>query len=93
MQTNIKTQIKNELVAIEHYELSHRSAVARLGALVLICATLFHLSGVDHATMPHSRAELSARLAPKVSYAEKNETGRMPIKFDDGLRAVATTGI
>jgi len=94
----IQKQIKNELKRLERYELSHRSAFARTGAMVLTLATLFSLTGLGHED-PRQRAvnrEIIAQFVPVFNpiekNAEKNETVRMPIKFDDGLRATSTTG-
>ena len=91
-KTNIKSQLKKELVAIEHYEVRHRSMQARMGALLLVGATLFHLSGVDHGQVQLSQSEISAKLIAKLNYTDKNETVRHPVMFDDGLRVIATTG-
>lgn len=87
---SIKTQIKK----LEQYEVNHRSTLARAGALVLTMATLFSLTDLGaHSTQKQlARHDVIVQSSVIVSPAEKNETVRMPIKFDEGLRSVATTG-
>lgn len=88
---SIKTQIKKELKALERYELKHRTALERLSTLALTAVTLFSLCGLEHESQKVLR---QTALTPAAAFnpAEKNETVRMPIKFDDGLRAIANTG-
>ena len=91
---NIQKQIKKELIAIERYELRHRSGIERAGALILTLATLFSLTGLGHDDIKQrANRDAVAQIVPVFNPAEKNETVRMPIKFDDGLRATANTGI
>jgi hypothetical protein len=87
----IKTQIKK----LNHYDIEPRSAFERIGALVLTGITILSMVEASHdATKQMARRDIVvgnnylATPAP----AEKNEMVRMPIKFDDGLRAVVTTG-
>ena len=90
---SINAQIKK----LEHYEVTHRSAITRLSALAITVATLFSITGLSHHDQQATTTEqVSERSAASVSIhhesAEKNETVRMPIRFDDGLRAPVTTG-
>lgn len=88
---SIKTQIKK----LEQYEVQHRSAFERGGAIFLTLATLFSMTelGQHDATKRVARSDVLANSSIVFNPAEKNETVRMPIKFDDGLRAPATSGI
>jgi hypothetical protein len=86
---NISTQIKK----LEQYEVRHRSALERFSTLVLAAATIFSLTGLGHDDQrQRATKEAVASVMTTFSPAEKNETVRMPIKFDGGLRAPATTG-
>ena len=89
---SIKTQIKK----LEQYEVNHRSGFERAGALALIALIVFSTTELSRdANKLRSRVESFAQtnfIAHPVDPAEKNETVRMPIKFDDGLRASETTG-
>lgn len=89
---SIKTQIKKELKALERYEVQHRSGFERTSTLVLTLATLFSLTGLGHDDQRAARRAAIVPTVPILSSTEKNETVRMPIKFDDGLRAIANTG-
>jgi hypothetical protein len=88
----IKTQIKK----LDHYDVHDRSHFERIGALVLTAATVLSIVAEGHdATKRLARADVIANpsfVASNHEPAEKNEMVRMPIKFDDGLRAAATTG-
>lgn len=88
---SIKTQIKKELRAVERYELKHRSAQERLCTLLLTAVTLFSITGLEHEAQKMLQRTVLAPI-PAFNPAEKNETVRMPIKFDDGLRSVTHTG-
>jgi len=101
IKTNIQKKLrkelrllKKELRLLERYEVKHRSGIERASTLMLIVLTLFSLSGIAHDE--HSRlvkrAAIIVPTPPVLSSAEKNETVRMPIKFDDGLRAVSHVG-
>lgn len=85
----IKTQIKK----LEQYELNHRSAFARTGALVLTAATLFSLLDPGHTGIGRqAKRDVIAPTPYVLNSARENETMRLPVKLDDGLRSVATTG-
>lgn len=89
---NIQKQIKK----LEHYDVHERSLAVKVGAVVLSLATLASI-GVEHheviKRIAHSDAIVQSNyIAARVEPPEKNEMARMPIKFDDGLRAAATTG-
>jgi hypothetical protein len=90
---NIKTQIKK----LDHYDVHERSHFERIGALVLTAATVLSLILESHdiarrvaKTDMIANPEIVTTRPPEP--AEKNEMVRSPIKFDDGLRAAATTG-
>ena len=85
--------IKTEIKKLEQYELKHRSSFERFGALVLAVATIFSMLelGHDHTTQLAKR-DVVFQSRTALNSAAENETVRMPVKFDDGLRAVATTG-
>lgn len=90
---SIQKQIKKELKAIERYELKHRSAFERAATLILTAATIFSLTGLGHEDLKQRAGrDVVAQNVPVFNPAEKNETVRMPIKFDDGLQATTTTG-
>lgn len=86
--------IQKEIVKIKTYEDQHRSAFERVGALVLTMATMFSMTELGHTddkrNIIRSRDAIVAQ-SVVFNPAEKNETVRMPVKFDDGLRATATT--
>jgi len=77
---------------MERYQLQHRTGIERASSLILTVATLFSLTGLGHEdeTRRQARQTVVLQTVPIFSPAEKNETVRMPIKFDDGLRATAT---
>ncbi len=85
---SIKTQIKK----LEHYQVHPRSNFSRVGALVLTLATVLSLVSESHDVNKQLRRDITVNSNFIASPAEKNETVRMPIKFDDGLRATASTG-
>jgi len=90
---SIQKQIKKEIRRIERYELEHRSGLERTCSLLLTVATLFSLTGLGHdAQKQLARRDVIAQVMPVFNPAEKNETVRMPIKFDGGLRATSTVG-
>jgi len=85
----IKTQIKK----LEQYELKHRSGFARVGALVLTAATLFNLLDLSHdAATRQAKKDIITQSPAILNSARENETMRLPVKLDDGLRSIATTG-
>ena len=88
---SIKTQIKK----LEQYEVQHRSAFERTGAILLTLATLFSVTelGQHDNNKRIARSDVMVNNSVIFNPAEKNETVRMPIKFDDGLRAPETTGV
>lgn len=90
----IKTQIKK----LDHYDVHERHIMTRLGALVLTGAAVLSMVAEGHDSTKVARRDvvvnsnfIASPVAP-AEPAEKNEMVRMPIKFDDGLRTVATTG-
>lgn len=86
---SIKTQIKK----LEHYQLHPRSTAARLGALILTAATLFNLLELNHdPNARQAKRDVLGQAPYSLNSARENETMRMPVKLDDGLRAIATTG-
>lgn len=86
---SIKTQIKK----LEHYQLHPRSNIVRLGALLLTAATLFNLLELTHDNAARlARKDVVGQMSYILNSARENETMRQPVKLDDGLRAVATTG-
>lgn len=91
---SIKTQIKKEIRKFERYELEHRSSLERFGALTLALVTLFSLTelGAHSAQKQLARRDIITQPNLVLNPAEKNETVRMPVKMDDGIRAVASTG-
>jgi len=84
--------IKTEIKKLEHYQVRHRSTLSRAGVLILVAATVFEITGLgrDHHDLTKREAIVGARY--NLNSGAENETVRMPIKFDDGLRAVATAG-
>jgi hypothetical protein len=90
----IKTQIKKELIKLERYEVKQRSKFERGSVLLLVLATLFSVTelGAHSPQKQVARHDVVAQPSQVLNPAEKNETVRMPVKFDQGLRAVTTTG-
>lgn len=85
--------INSQIKKLEHYQVNHRSGIERFCTLVLTAATIFSITGLGHDEQRQRAArEAITATMPTFSPAEKNETVRMPIKFDDGLRSIATTG-
>jgi hypothetical protein len=81
----------------KHYETETniRSYPVRIGVLALAAITIFGMTslGREHtartdATAPHSMASIFTH-----STERENETTRMPVRFDDGLRNPTTGGI
>jgi hypothetical protein len=91
--------ISRQIKKLEHYEIKHRSGLERIATLMLTALTIFSVAGLGHDDERRRAAKEAVNpimatfsSAEKVEPAEKNETVRMPIKFDDGLRAPATAG-
>jgi hypothetical protein len=89
--------ISSEIRKLEHYQVIHRSAFTRIATSVLAAAVVFSLTGLGHdgerqRSLKEAVASSVATFMPTEKTTERNETVRMPIKFDDGLRALATTG-
>jgi hypothetical protein len=89
----INTQIKK----LDHYDVHDRSRWEKLGAIVLTGLTVMSMVVESHDIARRvAKADMIAN--PEVVTTrppeppEKNEMVRSPIKFDDGLRAAATTG-
>jgi hypothetical protein len=85
--------IKKQIKKLEQYEVKHRSTFERYGALLLTVATLFGSAqlGHDH-TAQLAKKDVVFQSRVSLNSAAENETVRMPVKFDDGLRATATMG-
>ena len=91
--------LKKQIKKLDHYDVHERHILTRLGAVVLTGAAVLSMVAESHdATRQAARKDvvvnsnyIAAPVAPPEP-AEKNEMVRMPIKFDDGLRATATTG-
>ena len=90
--------ITKQIQKLEQYEVQHRSGFTRSLAMLLAVATVFSSVELIHAdkkrgTHDTSKEAIVAQAAQlgQSEKAERNETVRMPVKFDDGLRATATT--
>lgn len=90
--------IQKQIVKFEQYEVQHRSAFTRSLALFLAAATVLSsiemLHGDEKRRSHETNKEAIVAQAAQFDQSEKterNETVRMPVKFDDGLRATATT--
>lgn len=87
--------LAKQIKKLDHYDVHHRSTTHKLGAIVLTAATILSI-GVEHHDAGKRIAKSDVVVNPsfvvKSEVPEKNEMVRMPIKFDDGLRAAATTG-
>jgi len=92
----VSVKINKQIKKLEHYDVHERSHFVRFGALVLTAATVLSIVVENHdATKRLAKTDIVANpsfVASNHEPAEKNEMVRMPIKFDDGLRAPATTG-
>lgn len=86
---SIKTQLKK----LEQYEVTHRSAFDRLGAVVLTAATLFGMTELGQSGNDSWKREIIARPAYALNSAAENEMERLPVKFDDGLTAQSNSGL
>lgn len=88
--------LKKQIQKLNHYDVHDRSHFERIGAMVLTAATVLSIVAEGHdATKRLAKADVIVNPSFTASHhepAEKNEMVRMPIKFDDGLRAPATTG-
>jgi hypothetical protein len=84
--------LQKQIKKLEHYQVHDRSSFSRLGALVLTAATILSMVNESHDASKQLRRDIMVNSNFIASPAEKNETVRSPIKFDDGLRATATTG-
>jgi hypothetical protein len=90
--------ISAQIRKLEQYELKHRSGIERTATIVLTMIALFSMSELGHVGNREDKRNLAARGHDVIAQrsvvfnpAEKNETVRMPVKFDDGLRATATS--
>jgi hypothetical protein len=93
----VRVKIKTQIKKLDHYDVHARSHFERIGALVLTAATVLSLVVESHDIAKRvARADIIANADVVTTHtpepAEKNEMVRSPIKFDDGLRAAATTG-
>lgn len=88
--------IQKQIKKLNHYDVHDRSRFEKVGAVVLTFATILSMVVENHdATKRLARADVIANpnfVSVNAEPAEKNEMVRSPIKFDDGLRAAATTG-
>jgi len=94
---SFQSELKAEIRKIEQLELKHRSGLERLATTVLTGAVLFSLTGLGHneerqRTLREVVTSTVPTFQPVEKTTERNETVRMEVKFDDGLRALATTG-
>jgi len=86
---SIKTQIKK----LEHYQLHPRSNAARFTALLIAIATLLNIFELNHdQAARRARNDVVGQAPYALNSARENETMRLPVKLDDGLRSIATTG-
>jgi len=87
--------ISSQIRKLEQYEVKHRSGIERLATLVLVVATIFSTTELGHGDDKRNinlrNRDVIAQRSIVFNPAEKNETVRMPVKFDDGLRATATS--
>ena len=86
---NIKTQLKR----LEHYEVKHRSAVERFGAVLLAAATIFSMTELGHDKINRLMQREVLAVQPIYVSAAENEVERTPIKFDDGILAQNHAGL
>lgn len=93
----MRVKIKTEIKKLDHYDVHDRSRFERFGAIVLTAATVLSMVVETH-DLARKVAKSDIVANPEIvttrppEPAEKNEMVRSPIKFDDGLRAAATTG-
>ena len=102
---NIKTKIVKEaekdLRKLHNFEAEYRSGLVRLSALALTGLVAFGMTELGHGEDRRNINKAGESIvAQSVVFnlsdnnltekpAERNETVRMPVKFDDGLRAPA----
>jgi hypothetical protein len=88
--------LKKQIQKLNHYDVHERSNFEKIGAVVLTFATVLSIVIENHdATKRLAKTDIVANpnfVSVNAEPAEKNEMVRSPIKFDDGLRAAATTG-
>lgn len=87
--------LRKQIEKLNHYDVHERSHFVKFGALALTAATLVSIAVEHHDAskrMAKSDIIVNPAFVAKSEVPEKNEMVRMPIKFDDGLRAAATTG-
>lgn len=88
--------IKKQIKKLNHYDVHERSHYEKIGAVVLTAATVLSMVVENHeAAKRVAKADVVVNpnfVAMRNETPEKSEMVRMPIKFDDGLRAAATTG-
>ncbi|HVS58807.1 MAG TPA: hypothetical protein VHD60_03665 [Candidatus Saccharimonadales bacterium] len=85
---SIKTQIKK----LEQYEVKHRSGMERLCTIVLAAATIFATIDVSREAARQLK-DAFVQPAFAINSAAENEVVRMPVKFDEGVRATSVTGL
>lgn len=89
-------KLSKQIKKLEHYDVHPRGYAEKIGAVVLTAATVLSIVVENHdATKRMAKTDVMANpnfVSVNAEPAEKNEMVRSPIKFDDGLRAAATTG-
>jgi hypothetical protein len=86
--------IKKQIKKLEHYEVTHRSGLERLGALVLVAATIFSLTELGNNERQRlTRTEAVLQPTAVLNSGAESEMERVPIKFDDGLIAQSHSGL
>lgn len=92
----MRVKLSKQIKKLEHYDVHDRTHAVKIGAVVLAVATVMSVVAEHHDA--HKRIAKGDVMANseisilKSEVPEKNEMVRMPIKFDDGLRAATTTG-
>ena len=73
----------------------HRSHPARLGAIVLAAITMFGMTELGRHQLVRLESTAAHNVASILSHTleKENETTRMPVRFEDGLRSPTIGGI
>jgi hypothetical protein len=85
MQKSYETNTENNV----------RSKAVRAGAIALALVTLFGMTEMGRRAQLRAEAIIPHDMAAVFSHTleKENETTRMPVRFDDGLRAPTIGGI
>lgn len=77
------------------YETNSRSNLVRMGAIALAVITLFGMTELGRHSATRTESTAARNMAQIFQHAmeKENETTRMPVRFDDGLRAPTIGGI